>query len=286
MMNAIEISVNPVLWHIGGLEVRWYGVMMAVGVLVLILWTMNQIRRGAKISYDTLMGAALVGIPSGIIFSRLLHVIDLWSYYSQNPGQIIGGEGLTIYGAILGAILGVWIYSRFNKLNFAYMTDVITPGIILAQAIGRVGCTINGCCPGPATNLPWGVLYTDPRAFIPEDLRLIPTHPTVVYEILFLMALFAVIMIFRSKFKPDGVQFLFYLGMYSIWRIGIGVLRAGLTSFIDWHVFGIHIALEQAQFIGIITSIICFSLIIYRVRKAKSAPEVIVTAATQTGSGS
>ena len=101
-MNAIEININPVLWHIGGLEVRWYGVMMALGVLVLILWTMNQIRRGAKISYDTLMGAALVGIPSGIIFSRLLHVIDLWSYYSQNPGQIIGGEGLTIYGAILG----------------------------------------------------------------------------------------------------------------------------------------------------------------------------------------
>jgi phosphate/sulfate permease len=82
-------------------------------------------------------------------------------------------------------------------------------------------------------------------------------------------------MAFRSKFKPAGVQFLFYLGMYSVWRIGIGVLRAGLTSFIDWHVFGIHIALEQAQFIGIITAIICFSLIAYRVRKANSAPQAI-----------
>jgi prolipoprotein diacylglyceryltransferase len=100
-----------------------------------------------------------------------------------------------------------------------------------------------------------------------------------VYEILFLLALFAIIMIFRSKFKPAGVQFLFYLGMYSVWRIGIGVLRAGLVNFIDWHVFGIHIALEEAQFIGIITAIICFSLIAYRLRKAKAAPEAIEDAA-------
>jgi prolipoprotein diacylglyceryltransferase len=107
----------------------------------------------------------------------------------------------------------------------------------------------------------------------------VPTQPTTVYEILFLLALFAVIMAFRSKFKPAGVQFLFYLGMYSVWRIGIGVLRAGLTDFIDWHVFGIHIALEQAQFLGIITAIICFSLIAYLVRKAKSTPENIEAAA-------
>ena len=260
-MNAIEISVNPVLWHIGGLEVRWYGVMMAVGVAMLILWIMNQIRRGAKISYDTLMGAALVGIPSGIIFSRLLHVIDLWSYYSQNPGQIIGGEGLTIYGAILGAVLGVWIYSRFNKLNFSYLADVITPGIILAQVLGRVGCTLNGCCYGTAATV-WpfnlfNIVYTNSDV---AELG-VPFQPTQVYEILFLLILFAVIMIFRSKFKPDGVQFLFYLGMYSLWRIGIGFLRVG-TPF--------ALGLEQAQVIGIILAVICFSLIVIRCRQLKT----------------
>jgi len=257
----IEININPVLFTIGGLEVRWYGVMMALGVFVLILWTMLQIRRGARLTYDTLLGAAVVGIPSGIVFSRLLHVIDQWSYYSQHLNQIIGGEGLTIYGAILGAALGIWVYSKFVKLDYMYFVDVITPGIILAQVIGRVGCLINGCCPGPATSLPWGIIYTDPRAFIPNDLRMVPTHPTVVYEILFLLALFAVIMIFRSKFKPSGVQFMFYLGMYSLWRIGIGYLRVG-TPFL----FG----LEQAQVIGIIVAAICFPTIIYRMRKMKS----------------
>ena len=221
-----------------------------------------------------------MGIPAGIIFSRLLHVVDgseNISYYFSQPSRILGGEGLTIYGAILGAALGVWVYSRFNKLNFSYLADVVTPGIILAQVLGRVGCTINGCCYGTtATNLPWAIIYTNPNSFAPIGT---PTQPTVVYEILFLLALFSVIMVFRSKFKPAGVQFLFYLGMYSVWRIGIGVLRAGLVNFIDWHVFGIHIALEEAQFIGIIASIICFSLIIYLVRKARSAQDDIVAAA-------
>jgi phosphatidylglycerol:prolipoprotein diacylglycerol transferase len=261
---GINININPVLFTFGGLEVRWYGVMMALGVAVLILWAFNQVRRGAKLTYDNLLGAALVGIPSGIIFSRLLHVIDLWSYYSQNPGQIIGGEGLTIYGAILGAALGVWIYSRFNKLNFAYLADVITPGIILAQVLGRVGCLFNGCCYGKELiGSPFNIVYTNPDSFAPIGF---PVQPTQFYEILFLLAVFAVIMIFRSKFKPDGVQFMFYLGMYSLWRIGIGFLRVG-TPF----AFG----LEQAQVIGIVTAVICVSMIAYRVRKAKSASPVV-----------
>ncbi len=273
---GIHININPVVFTLGGLEVRWYGVMMAIGVAVLITWAFQQVKRGANITYDHLMGAAMVGIPSGIVFARLLHVIDLWSYYSQNPGKIIGGEGLTIYGAILGAALGVWIYCRINKISFGYMTDVITPGIIMGQMLGRVGCLINGCCYGTTSeNNPIAIIYDLPNSFGPLG---IPTQPTVAYEILFLGALLAFILAFRKYFKPAGVQFLFYLGMYSLWRIGIGVLRAGLTSFIDWHVFGIHIALEQAQFIGIIAAVICFSLIIYRVRKSGSAPEVVEAA--------
>ena len=70
--------------------------MVALAVLVVILWMVWEVRRGAKISYDTIFTAALVGIPSGVIISRLLHVIDRWGYYSQNPGQIIGASGLTI----------------------------------------------------------------------------------------------------------------------------------------------------------------------------------------------
>ncbi len=77
----IEIGIDPIAF----LNIRWYGVFIALAIIWIILWTGWQIRKGAKISYDTLFTAALVGIPSGIVFSRLLHVIDLWDYYSQNP---------------------------------------------------------------------------------------------------------------------------------------------------------------------------------------------------------
>ncbi len=258
---GIVINIDPVAFTVGSTQVRWYGILMAVGVLVLLGWSALQIRRGAKISFDNMLGAALVGIPSGIIFARVLHVVDQWEYYVNHPAQMIGGEGLTIYGAVLGAALGVWLYSRFVKFNFLYVADVITPGIILAQAIGRVGCIINGCCFGEvATNLPWGFIYRHADCYAGEYMN-IPVHPTQAYEIIFLMLLFSVILIFRSRFKPAGAQFLFYLGMYGLWRIGVGFLRIN-----EPFLFG----LEQAQFIGLVSALICFPLMIYRYRQYRA----------------
>ncbi|MFH1015742.1 MAG: prolipoprotein diacylglyceryl transferase family protein, partial [Chloroflexota bacterium] len=124
----ITINISPIAFTIGLLEVRWYGIFVALAVMTVVAWTVWQVKKGAKISYDTVFAAALVGIPSGVIFSRLLHVIDQWEYFSQNPGQIIGGEGLTAWGAVLGAALGVWVYSKFAKMSFAYFADVIAPG--------------------------------------------------------------------------------------------------------------------------------------------------------------
>jgi phosphatidylglycerol:prolipoprotein diacylglycerol transferase len=113
--------------------------MVALAVITLVVWALVSVKKGSGLTYNIVINGALVGIPSGIIFSRLLHVIDLWDYYIKNPGQIIGGSGLSIWGAVLGAALGVWIYSRFSKISFGHLADVIAPGIILAQAIGRVG---------------------------------------------------------------------------------------------------------------------------------------------------
>jgi phosphatidylglycerol:prolipoprotein diacylglycerol transferase len=228
--------------------------MVALAVLVVILWVVLEIRRGAKISYETIFTAALVAIPSGVIVSRLLHVIDRWSYYSQYPGQIIGASGLTIYGAVLGATLGIWIYSKFSKFRFAYFADLVAPGVALAQAVGRVGCTLNGCCYGTATSLPWGVVYTDPRSYAPLGVAV---HPTQIYEIIYLLIIFGVLFSLRKRFKPEGSLFLIYLSLYSMWRIGIDFLREG-TPFI----FGLH----QAQVIGIIVLAIAVPLLALRTR--------------------
>ncbi len=265
----ITISVNPIV-TIGPVSVRWYGIMVALAVLVIVLWMLREVRRGANLSYDTILTGALVGIPSGIVISKLLHVIDyivisklhpeLANHiidYTQHPGQILSGGGLTIYGAVLGAALGIWVYSKFSRFQFGYVADLVAPGVILAQAIGRVGCTINGCCYGLETSLPWGVVYTNPDSFAPLGVAI---HPTQVYELIFCLIVFVVLIKLRGRFKPDGSLFFIYLSLYSLWRIGIDFLRAG-TPFL----FGLH----QAQVIGIIVLAITIPLLAYRTRWVK-----------------
>ncbi len=253
----IEININPIAF----LNVRWYGVFIALAITVIVLWTLWQVRKGARISYDTVFTAAIVGIPSAIALSRLFHVIDLWDYYSQNPGQIIGGSGLSAYGAILGAALGVWIYSRFSKLQFGYLADVVAPSIILAQAIGRVGCTINGCCYGTTTSLLWGIIYTHPDSLAPLGIAV---HPTTVYELIYNLIVFGVLLKLRGRLKPDGSLFLVYLSLYSLWRLSTDVLRVG-TPFI----LGLH----QAQVVAIIVLVITVPLLLLRTRWVRAGVE-------------
>ena len=250
----IEIGIDPIAF----LSIRWYGIFIALAIIWIILWLVWRVKRGANLSYETSFTAALVGIPSGIVLARLLHVIDLWDYYSQNPGQIIGGGGLTAYGAILGAALGIWIYSKFSKLQFGYFADLVAPAVIVAQAvIGRIGCTINGCCYGVETSLPWGIVYTHPDSLGPLGVAV---HPTQVYELIFGLIVFGILLKLRGRFKPDGSLFLIYLGLYSVWRIGIDFLRVG-TPFL----FSLH----QAQVVAIIVLAIAVPLLVYKTRWIK-----------------
>jgi phosphatidylglycerol:prolipoprotein diacylglycerol transferase len=256
----ITIGIDPVAFTIGEMSVRWYGVVIALAVVVLILWAVWRIRRGADISYDSLLTVALVAIPSGIIISRLLHVIDLWSYYFQDIEhlkQIVGAGGLTIWGAILGATLGIWVYSRFTNFRYGYFMDMLAPGVLLAQAVGRVGCTINGCCYGAATSLPWAVVYTHPDSYAPLGIAVHPTQP---YEIIFLLIVFGVLYWLRKRFQPEGSLFLIYLSLYSLWRLGLGFLRDG-TDFL----FG----LQQAQVVGIVVLLFAIPILVLRTRWVK-----------------
>jgi phosphatidylglycerol:prolipoprotein diacylglycerol transferase len=269
----INFGANPVAFELGSFSMRWYSTFLTLAVVWLIFWMWLQVKKGAQITLDTVLSMALVGIPSGIIFARLLHVIDdivIASLhpeltasgqvinYLQHPGLIIGGAGLTIYGAILGAALGIWVYCKITKTKMGYIVDLMAPGIIIAQAIGRVGCLLNGCCYGTPTTLPWGLVYTDPQSFGFNGG--IPTHPTVVYEIIYCIIVFVVLMMLRKKLKPDGSLFALYLALYAVWRLGIDFLRGG-TPFL----FGLH----QAQVISIIVLAITVPWMIKNTRLVK-----------------
>jgi len=275
----MQFPVDPVAFQIGSFTLRWYGLFLALAVVWLIFWLWWQIRKGAKITVDTMLTLALVGIPSGIVFARILHVVDnivvaKTSHdpyvlarvfdYTQDWSRIIGGEGLTAWGAVLGASLGCWIYCKIAKIKIGYVFDLIAPAIIMAQAIGRVGCLLNGCCYGTPTTLPWGLEYTNPQSL---GYGVGVTHPTVVYEIIFNVLAFVVLLKLRGKFKPEGSLYLIYLSLYSVWRLGIDFLRDG-TPFL----FGLH----QAQVISIVILLIAVPWMAMNTRLAKPEPEPIV----------
>ena len=255
MNTAFYINIDPVIFRIGSLAVGWYGLMVALAVVTVVSWVFWENSKSCKFTNDAILTAALIGIPSGIIFSKILHVIDQWQYYLQNPSRIISGEGLTIWGAVLGAAIGVWLYSKISKqFQFGLLGDVIAPGIILSQAIGRVGCTLNGCCYGLESDAWCSVIYTNPYSYGPIG---IPVLPTQVFEIFYDLLVFCILLFLRGKLKPDGALFTVYFALYGAWRFGIEFIRQG-TPFL----FGMH----QAQLIGLIVMLITIPIIIAKVR--------------------
>ena len=265
----IQISIDPIIFSIGSFVVRWYGLMIDIAVITVVVWALRAVQKSAKLTYDTVLNAALIGVPSGLIFSRVLHIIDQWQYFASRPlSQLLSGEGLTIYGAVLGAALGLWVYSKWSRFQFGILADIIAPATILAQAIGRVGCILNGCCYGIVTDLPWSILYTNTHSYgylassnLAEGVGL---HPSVVYELLWDLVVFGILLKIGKRFKPDGALFAIYLALYSFGRLFIDFTRDG-TPFL----FGLH----QAQVMSIVVMLITVPFIVFRTRRA--TPEEI-----------
>jgi phosphatidylglycerol:prolipoprotein diacylglycerol transferase len=261
----ITININPVVFSIGALEVRWYGIMVVLAVVAVIALAVLEARR-VGLPVEHIYNVALWGIIGGILVSRLLHVIDKWDYYMANPRQIIGFAGLTVYGAVLGALLAVLIYCWVKKLSFWQMGDVVAPGAILGQAIGRIGCFINGCCYGLPTSLPWGVVYTNPASFcrpLGESFQ-----PTQIYHLIWNLVGFGILWSLRRRLKPQGSLFLLYLALYAAGDLSIRFVRVG-----EPFLFG----LQQAQLIGIAILVITVPWLVIRMWRYRTKQLALVS---------
>lgn len=206
-------------FEIGPFTVHMYGVMLALGSLAAIFVAYIEAKRRGE-NPDHLFNMALIVIPLGIIGARMYHVIDQWSYYSANPSKIIGGAGLGIFGAIAGGVLGLIIYTNWKKLNPLRWCDILAPGLILAQGIGRWGNFFNQELYGYPTNLPWGI-YIDPAHRLPGFEQYSHFHPLFLYESILDVAGFVMLMIVSRKLKErlkTGDILLLYLIYYGVVR--------------------------------------------------------------------
>ena len=253
-MNMTEIA-----FHIGGLAVGWYGIMITIGVLSALGIALIETKRRGE-SAEHIINMALLVIPLGIIGARLYHVIDQWEYYSQNPGLIIGGRGPGIFGAIIGGALGLIIYTWWKKLSTLRWLDIVAPGLILAQAIGRWGNFFNQELYGYPTNLPWGI-YIDPAHRLPGYENYSHFHPLFLYESLWNLLGFAILMLLGRKLSRrlrDGDIFFLYVIHYSIGRFFLEGLKLDV-----WTLGGI----PTARWITGLAIVVAIIVIIFRHKK-------------------
>jgi phosphatidylglycerol---prolipoprotein diacylglyceryl transferase len=245
-----------IAFQIGPFAVHWYGIMITLGIVAAISISMIEAKRRGE-SLENVVSLALVILPLGIIGARLYHVIDQWSYYSQHLLQIFGGQGLGIYGAIFGGLIGLVIFTRLKKLSTLRWLDIVAPGLILAQAIGRWGNYFNQELYGYPTDLPWGI-YIDPAHRLPGFEAYSHFQPLFLYESLLNLLGFALLMVLGRKLKHrllDGDIFFIYLIHYSVVRFILEGFKISV-----WTLGGF----PTARWIAIAGGVISLAIMIYR----------------------
>ena len=224
-------SPGPIIFQIGPLALRWYGLLIASAVLIGI--SLSQYlakRRGVNpdLLGDLTIWLVLTAIPG----ARIYYVLFQWQQYTQHPEDIIAvwQGGIAIHGAIIGGTIATLIFARINQISFWQLLDLVVPSLILGQAIGRWGNFFNSEAFGSPTDVPWK-LYIPPANRPQEYLNYDYFHPTFLYESVWNLGVFVILLFLffwglkkRNHLKVGTLTFVYLIG-YSIGRFWIEGLR-------------------------------------------------------------
>lgn len=265
-------SPDQGVWNLGPVPVRAYALLIIIGILVAV-WVGNRrwVARGGQ--PGTVADIALWAVPFGIVGGRIYHVVSDNQLYFGPAGSGWAGAvqiwqgGLGIWGAVLGGGLGAWIGCRRKGIPLPPFGDAIAPGIILAQAIGRFGNYFNQELFGAPTDLPWGLQIS--VANRPAGYEMFETfHPTFLYEALWNLAVFAVLLWADRRFRMGhGRVFALYVALYCLGRVWIEMLRIDTAN----TVLGLRLNVWTAALVGI--GAVAYLIISARLRPGRETPE-------------
>ncbi len=252
--------MRPILFHIGGIPVYGFGLMLAIGFLVANYLLANEFKR-KKLNPNFANNITVIALIGGVVGSKVLYLFENWSDFITDPvGMAFSPGGLTFYGGFILAAVSIYVYGRNKKIPFFVIADAIAPGLMLAYGIARVGCHLAGDGDyGFPTTLPWGTDYSKgtyppgiafkdfpeitskyPNGIVPNNT---PCHPTPIYELIICAILFWILWRSRKKIIQNGKLFMAYLMLAGAERLAIEFIRINPRI-----VFG----LTEAQLVAIV----------------------------------
>ena len=222
-----------------GFEIAYYGMAVALGMLVGVMLAYNEAKKTGQ-NAEQYIDVAMVSISSAIVGARLYYVIFSWQDYKNNLLDIFNLRkgGLAIYGGVIMAVFGVYIFSKIKKLSFWQLVDTACIGLVMGQIIGRWGNFFNREAFGGYTDsifamqLPYNAVYSsDITLELASNLKVIngieyiQVHPTFLYEMLWNVGVFIILMLYKKWKKFAGEVFMLYLAGYGLGRAWIEGLR-------------------------------------------------------------
>jgi len=210
---AYEHALSPVLLAIGPVEIRWYGLMWALGFLI-VYWYVRKAAREGLIRLtdddaDWLMVWLVIGTLLGARFFEVF--VWEWQYYAAHPGEIIAiwHGGLSFHGGLVGSLIAGYWFSRRRKIPFLNLCDVCFVPVTLGLMLGRIGNFINGELWGRLTDVPWAVKFPGADGY---------RHPSQLYEAGYSLVLFGILWNLRKNKWPHGSIFAIFLVLYAVFR--------------------------------------------------------------------
>lgn len=224
LLLEIKIGLDPKIVDVLGLEITWHGLFTAIAVIAGVTVSAWLAR---KMDYpeDMIYNVALALVIGGIIGARGLYVIENWSDFKDDLGQIfaINTGGISIYGALIGGTVGGIGFALVTKVpNIPRGMDIASIGGILGMAIGRIGDIINGEHFARASDLPWAVVYTDSDS--PSYLKA-AQHPAVAYELIGDLVIFLMLLFIYFKVPRAGITFFSWVLLYGVLRFIVSFWR-------------------------------------------------------------
>jgi phosphatidylglycerol---prolipoprotein diacylglyceryl transferase len=253
--------MDPVAFQIFGMDIAWYGVIISLGVIAAMILIYFLSKR-KNLDYDIIIDAFLVTFPISIIGARLYYVaFEYQNYHSFLDVINIRNGGMAIHGGVIAALLSGYVFARYRKINFLEYVDVIMPGVILAQAIGRWGNFMNQEAHGGPVSKAFISKFPE---FIQKGMYIhgVYYHPTFLYESIWdlLVCGILIYILIKKKEAEDGIVLGSYMILYSVGRFFIEGLRTDSLMFMG---------LRTAQIVSLLGIILGIILIVWIKRKKK-----------------